>query len=469
MATEEDLSVVLIEGTLVVADSRHVLDDNAVVRVLTLLVQNVVGLNHVIHDIGLGDFLGAELLLRAQVLSVIVTKVVVAGNGGQLDTGIDKEIHQSGLHLGLARLEVVATDVGIVLLSKLNSTRNKGVLGRAVDEGGALQDTGNSKDGGRRNLLMALLNSLKKVVGSVVDSINEVGVSLSVGSPQDNHLVKVVVGLEVTNILSEVLDMSHRGLGALNDIVSSVLLIGGNEVRVVDGGEGSQPSHLLPDVSLQGRLQDLGAIHGLSQVHRADVPAANDQVVGVDHGQEVVEGDVDLLVSLSISSKLDGGAHDDGAIVVGLLNAFLGIPHKVAAVGNDTRSDGSTIVTTPADKHHANLGNLAVDLEVVERFLRSRHKVAIGISLDAGGTISILGADFRLSIIDIGGVHDEGALGSTIGRRVAIGIAIPVRGARAIFRVGGHVDELAGRGSVFLVEGFYFSKYDLLFGKGRVR
>lgn len=439
MATEEDLSVVLIKSPLVVANGGHVLDDNAVVGVLALLVQNVVSLDHVIHDIGLGDFLGAELLLRAQVLAVVVTKVVVAGNGGQLDTGVDKEIHQGGLHLGLARLEVVATNVGIVLLSKLNSTRNKGVLGRAVDEGGALQDTGNSKDGGRRNLLVTLLNSLEKVIGSVVDSINKVGESLSVSAPQNNHLVKVVVGLEITNVLSELLDMSHGGLGALNDIVGSVLLVGGNEVGVVDGGKRSQPSHLLPDVSLQGRLQDLGAIHGLSQVHRADVPAANDQVVGVDHGQEIVEGNVDILVGLGVGSKLDGGAHDDGAVVVGLLGAFLGVPHKVAAVSNDARGDGGTVVTTPADKHHANLGNLAVDLEVVERFLGSRHKVAIGVGLDAGGTISILGADFRLSIIDIGGVHDEGALSSTSGRRVAIGIAIPVRGARAIFRVGGHV------------------------------
>lgn len=448
MATEEDLSVVLIKSTLIVANSGHVLDDNAVVGVLALLVQNVVSRDHVIHDIGLGDFLGAELLLRAQVLAVVVTKVVVAGNRGQLDTGIDKEIHQGGLHLGLARLEVIATNVGIVLLSKLNSTRNKGVLRRAIDKRCALQDTGNSKDGGRRDLLVTLLNSLEKVIGSVVDTINEVGESLSVGGPQNNHLVKVVVGLEVANVLSEVLDMSHRGLGALNDVVSSVFLVGGNEVGVVDGGERGQPSHLLPDVSLQGRLQDLGAIHGLSQVQRADVPAANDQVVGVDHGQETVEGNVDLLVGLGVGSKLDGGAHDDGAIVVGLLDAFLGIPHKLAAVGNDTRGDGGTIVTTPADKHHANLGNLAVDLEVVERFLGSRHKVSIGVSLDAGGTISILGADFRLSIIDIGGVHDEGALSSTSGRRVAIGIAIPVRGARAFFRVRGHIDGLAGRGSV---------------------
>lgn len=438
MATEEDLSIVLVEGTLVVTDIGHVLDDNAVVGVLALLVQDVVSLNHVIDDVGLGNLLGAELLLGAQILAVVVAQVVVAGNGGQLDAGVDEEVHKCRLHLGLARLEVVATNVGVVLLGKLNSAGNKGVLGRAVDEGGTLQDTRDSKDGGGRNLLVTLLNSLEKVIGSVIDSVDDVGISLSVGSPQDNDLVKAVVGLEVTNVLSDLLNVSVASLGALKEIVGSVLLVGSNEVRVVDGGEGSQLSHLLPDVGLESRLKDLGAIHGLGQVQRADVPASNDKVVGVDHGQQVVEGDVDLLVGLGVGSELDGRAHDDGAVVVGLLNALLGVPNKVASVGNDTGGNSGTVVTTPADKHHADLGNLAVDLEVVERLLGSSHKVAVGVGLDTGGAIGVFGSDFRVRVIDIGGIDDEGAPSSTSGRRLAMGIAVPVRGARANFRVGSH-------------------------------
>lgn len=438
MATEEDLSVVLVQGTLVVTDSGHVLDDNTVVGVLALLVQDAVGLNHVINDVGLGNLLGAELLLGAQVLAVVVAQVVVAGNGGQLDAGVDEEVDKSRLHLGLARLEVVATNVSVVFLSKLNSTGDKGVLGRAVDEGGTLQDTRDSKDGGGRNLLVTLLNSLEKVIGSVIDSVDNVGISLGVGSPQDNDLVKTVVGLEVTNVLSDLLNVSVASFGALKEVVGSVLLVGSNEVRVVDGGEGSQLSHLLPDVGLESRLQDLGAIHGLSQVQRADVPASNDKVVGVDHGQQVVERDVDLLVGLGVSSELDSRAHDDGAIVVGLLDALLGVPNKVASVGNNTGGNSGTIVTTPTDKHHADLGNLAVDLEVVERLLGSSHKVTIGVGLDTGGAIGVFGSDFRVRVIDIGGIDDEGARSSTSGRRLAMGIAVPVRGARANFRVGSH-------------------------------
>jgi hypothetical protein len=146
VATHEDLSVVLVKSTLVVTDSRHVLDDNGVVGVLTLPVKNSVCSNHVVNNVGLGNLLGAELLLRAEVLAVVVSKVVVASNGSKLDTGTDQEVNQSRLHLGLSRLEVITANESVVLLSKLDSTRDKGVLGRAVDERSILKDTGNSEN-----------------------------------------------------------------------------------------------------------------------------------------------------------------------------------------------------------------------------------------------------------------------------------------------------------------------------------
>lgn len=62
------------------------LDDNDVVRVLSLLVEDGVGSNHVINNIALGDLLGAELLGSRQVLSVVVTQMVVADNGCELQS-----------------------------------------------------------------------------------------------------------------------------------------------------------------------------------------------------------------------------------------------------------------------------------------------------------------------------------------------------------------------------------------------
>jgi hypothetical protein len=41
-------------------------------------------------------------------------------------------------------------------------------------------------------------------------------------------------------------------------------------------------------------------------------------------------------------------------------------------VGNDTSSDSCTIVTAPANEHHTSLGDLTVDLEVIEGLLFDR-------------------------------------------------------------------------------------------------
>lgn len=102
VTSHKNLSIVLIQSTLVITNSWHVLNDNSVVWVLARGVENTVGLNHIINNVGLGNFLGAELLVGAQILSIIVAKMVVAGNGSEFDTGVDQEIDKSRLHLGLA-------------------------------------------------------------------------------------------------------------------------------------------------------------------------------------------------------------------------------------------------------------------------------------------------------------------------------------------------------------------------------
>ena len=438
VSTHEDLSVVFIQSTLVVSDSRHVLDDNAVVGVLTLLVQDRVSLNHVINDIGLGDLLGAELLLGAQVLAVVVAQVVVAGNGGQLDTSVDEEVNEGRLHLGLARLEVVTTDVGIVLLGELNGTRNKGVLGRTVDERGLLQDRCNSKNGGRRNLLVTLIDSLQKVIGGIVDTRNDIGVTLSVGGPHDDDLVKTVLLLELADIITDVLNVGSGSLRAFDDVVGTILLVGSNEVRVVDGRQRNHLSHLLLDLGLESRLKNLSAVHGLCKVQLADIPTANDKVIRVDHGEDIMEGNVDVFVGLGISTKLEGRAHNERAIVVGLARTFLGFPANVATVGNDTSGDSGTVVAAPSDQHHADLGDLAFDLELIGSLPGSGDEVAVGIGFDASGAVSVLGLDLIVSVGDVGRVDSKSGGRGGSGLGVSGGIGRPVRGARKNFSVRSH-------------------------------
>jgi hypothetical protein len=458
VTVQEDLSVVLVEGALVVSNSGHVLDDDAVVGMLTILVQDVVSSNHVVDDVRLGDLLGTELLLGAKVHSVVVAQMVVAGDGGELDTGADHEVNESGLHLGLARLEVVATDESVVLLGKLDGARNEGILGGAVDERNALKDGCDREDGGRSDLFMAGLDGLQQVVGSVVDTLEKFGEALGVGSPLYDDLVEVVGSLEVTakaldqdwfqfkvhdspNVLADLLNMGHGSLATFENVVGAILLVSSDEVGVVDARQRLHGAHLLADKRLQGRREDLGAVHGLREVHAADVPSANNEVVGMDHGQQVMERNVDLLASLAVDTELSGRAHNDGTIVVGATLALLGLPNEVALVGDDTSGDRGAVVAAPADQHDTGLGNLAVDLEVVDSLLGNRNILAVVVLGNVRGTVGVLRLDGVLGVLHIRRVDDKEILGNRL-------YIEPIRVADAVLCVWCHDGDLSSGGLV---------------------
>jgi hypothetical protein len=61
-------------------------------------------------------------------------------------------------HLGLTGLEVITSDEALLPLGKLDGTWNKGVLRSSVDERYALENRGNSEDGGRRNFLVGFVD-----------------------------------------------------------------------------------------------------------------------------------------------------------------------------------------------------------------------------------------------------------------------------------------------------------------------
>lgn len=57
MTTHEDLSIILIQGTLVVTNSWHILDNHGMIGMLALLVKDRVRFDHVVNNIRLGDLL----------------------------------------------------------------------------------------------------------------------------------------------------------------------------------------------------------------------------------------------------------------------------------------------------------------------------------------------------------------------------------------------------------------------------
>jgi hypothetical protein len=449
MAAHEDLGVILVESTLVIANRWHVLDDDAVVWMLALLVQLGIGSDHIIDNIGLGDLLGAELPVRAQIHAVVVAEMVVAGNAGELDTGVDEEVDEGRLHLGLARLEVIAANVSLVLLSKLDGSRNKGVLGGTIDEWSTLENGGNSEDGRRRDFFMSFFDGLEQILGSVIDTLDEVGVTLGIGSPLNDDLVQVIRSLEVAvlPIRTELLDQLVSSipdvfanlfyvfpgcLGSRNQVISTLFLVGSNEVWVVNGWERSHSSHFLLDKLLQGRLQDGGSVQGISQVESANVPSADNEIIGVHHWKHLVEWNINLQAGLGIRAELDRGSHEQGTIIVGFLLALFGLPAQSTAVGQDPSSDCGAIVSTPADQHDADLRDLAIDLEVVHRLLWGCKKLTIGTLSNRRSPVGVLAHNLAVSVLDIGRVDREKVTVSSCRcRAIGQGKALAIIGVRS--------------------------------------
>jgi hypothetical protein len=48
---------------------------------------------------------------------------------------------------------------------------------------------------------MACLDGLQEVLGSVVDAFNDIGITLGIGSPLDNDLVKTIGSLELATLV----------------------------------------------------------------------------------------------------------------------------------------------------------------------------------------------------------------------------------------------------------------------------
>lgn len=243
---------------------------------------------------------------------------------------------------------------------------------------------------------------------------------------------------DVPDILADTLDVLHAGLGTRDQVISAILLVGSNEVGVVDAGKRDNRSHLLADEGLESRLQHLGAVHGGSKIQLADVPAANDEVVGVDHGEDVVEGDVDVLAGLGVGAELHGRAHDDRAIVVGSAGTLAGVPLEAAAVGDDAGRHGGAVVAAQADQHNAELGDLAVDLEVVQRLLGNRDILAVLSTVNERGAVRVLGADLIVGVGDVGRADSEEGTGSSRSVGGSVGVSTTVGGGHIGLGVRGH-------------------------------
>jgi hypothetical protein len=243
--------------------------------------------------------------------------------------------------------------------------------------------------------------------------------------------------LDLLNILADLLNMGVGRFGTWDEVVGTLLLVGSNEVRVVDGGKGLHVGQLLADERLESRLEDTGTIHGLSQVHAADVPSTDHEVIRMDHGEKIMEGDVDILAARAVGAEFGSRSHDDRAIVVSRLSTRLGVPSEATLVGDDTGSNSGSVVTTPSNQHDADLGDLTIDLEVIQSFLGNRHILTLAVLGDGRGAVRVLGVYKVVRVLDVGGVDNEEILG---GSRSSSYLYTNIRRADdSVFSVGSHI------------------------------
>lgn len=121
---QEDFRDVFVDGLLGITSTGDVLDDDFVVGVFTLLEQAGVGSDDIISAGLLGGFLGLEGLFGREVLTVVVTQMVITDDRDGLKTTTNDNVDEGSLELSLTSLEIVTDNEGVVLDSQFNETIN---------------------------------------------------------------------------------------------------------------------------------------------------------------------------------------------------------------------------------------------------------------------------------------------------------------------------------------------------------
>lgn len=211
---------------------------------------------------------------------------------------------------------------------------------------------------------MVLVDRLEQVISSVVDTGDDLGVTFGVGGPNNDDLVEVVLTLELANVGTDLVDVSSLGVTG-KGVVSTLLLVLSDKVRVVDGSERLHLGHVRSNLTLKIIVENLGTSHSLVHGQTRDIPTTKHKVVRMNHGQDVGERNPDILTGSRVGTETDGGSTNERSVVVGHLESVLVVPSDVVLVGKDGSGDGGTVVTTPTDHHETGARKLAFGLELV--------------------------------------------------------------------------------------------------------
>jgi hypothetical protein len=101
--------------------------------------------------------------------------------------------------------------------------------------------------------------------------------------------------LERSDVVANDLKMSVFII-SLEKIISSVFLVGSDEVRIVNRLHWLVFLHIWFKLFLKLNIKDLSSAHGLGEIDGVDVPARNDQIARIYQGNNFLYLHIDLSV-----------------------------------------------------------------------------------------------------------------------------------------------------------------------------
>src|SRR6266850_3512036 len=127
-------------------------------------------------------------------------------------------------------------------------------------------------------------------------------------------------------------------VGAGDDVVSTFFLVGGDVVWIIDGRQrGTKLLHMRCDLALEVPLEDRCALHRGVEGKPGDIPATKDEVIGMDHRQNIRKRCINILSSC-IKAKANSASAKKRTNIVGALDSGLGMPCDVVPVGENGRN-----------------------------------------------------------------------------------------------------------------------------------
>jgi len=128
-------------------DEWNILDDDFVIDlVLSFWVKDFVGGKGIIKNSSLGDLLGLEAFVLLEVLSIVISQMVVRNNRLNFDSRANEEVTHDGLESSLSTLEVRSSDKTVLLLGIVDNSFMEGVLWRSVQIKNLLFDSSHAED-----------------------------------------------------------------------------------------------------------------------------------------------------------------------------------------------------------------------------------------------------------------------------------------------------------------------------------